>query len=91
MAVVAGAVSVPIGATIAIDSSCDRPWFAFGLYVAATYAFFIVGAAAFAGDRVGGSEFVERIRVRGVWVLVALGLAGAVGWIGALIRIVPCQ
>jgi hypothetical protein len=91
-AIAVGAVAGPIGAMFAIaGSSCDSNMFAaIGLTAAAAYALVIAGLAAFAGERSGGSAWVERNRERGVLLLVVVGAIGVIGWIPAVAKLAGC-
>jgi hypothetical protein len=88
-AIAAGAVAGPIGAMLAIaGSSCDSNMFAaIGLAAAAAYALVIAGLAAFAGERIGGSDWVECNLKRGVLLLVVVGVIGVIGWIPAVAKL----
>jgi hypothetical protein len=90
--VAAGAVAGPIGAMLAIaGTSCDSNMFAaIGLAAAAAYVLVIAGLAVFAGDRIGGSDWFERNRRRGVLVLALVGAIGVIGWIPAVARLGGC-
>jgi hypothetical protein len=91
-AIAAGAVAGAIGAMFAIAaSSCDSNMFAaIGLAAAAAYALVIAGLAAFAGDRIGGSDWVERNSKRGLLLLVVVGAIGLIGWIPAVATLGGC-
>jgi len=90
-AITAGAVAGPIGAIFAIAGSCDSNMFAaIGLVAAAAYALVVAGLAAFAGDRIGGSDWFERNRRRGVLVLIVVGVIGVIGWIAAVATLSGC-
>jgi hypothetical protein len=90
-AITAGAAAGPIGAIFAIAGSCDSNMFAaIGLVAAAAYALVVAGLAAFAGERIGGSDWFERNRRRGVLVLVVVGVIGVIGWIPAVATLGGC-
>jgi hypothetical protein len=91
-AIAAGAVAGPIGAMFAIAaSSCNSNMFAaIGLAAAAAYALVIAGLAAFAGDRIGGSDWFQRNHQRGVLVLVIVAAIGVIGWIPAVAKLGGC-
>jgi hypothetical protein len=90
-AVTAGAVAGPIGAIFALDSSCESSMFAaIGLVAIAFFALVIAALAAFAGDRIGGSERLKGNRVRRVSVLIAVGCLGVCGWIFAVPTLGAC-
>ena len=91
-AITAGAVAGPIGAIFAIAGSCDSNMFAaIGLAAAAAYALLIAGLAAFAGERMGGSDWIERNRGRGLRILVVVGAIGVIGWIPAVATFGGCR
>ena len=91
-AIAAGAVAGPIGAMFAIAaSSCDSNMFAaIGLAAAAAYALVIAGLAAFAGERMGDSDWFQRNRQRGVLVLVIVAAIGVIGWVLAVAKLGGC-
>jgi hypothetical protein len=84
-----GAVAGSIGAMLVIaGTSCDSNMFAaIGLAAAAAYALVMAGLAAFAGEHLGGSDWFERNRRRGLLALVVIGAIGAIGWIPTAARL----
>ena len=91
-AIAAGAVAGSIGAMLVIaGTSCDSNMFAaIGLAAAAAYVLVIAGLAAFAGERMGGSDWVERNSKRGVLVIVVVGVIGVIGWVPAVAKLGGC-
>lgn len=90
-AITAGAVAGPIAAIFAIDGSCSsNMWAAVGLAASAAYVLVIAGLAAFVGDRIGGLDWFEQNRLRGVLALVVVGAIGVIAWIAAVARLGGC-
>jgi hypothetical protein len=84
-AITAGAIASPIGANFAVEGSClTSAYLRIGLAGFAMFALIFTGLAALAGARIGGSQRFERNRMRGVAVLVVVGVIGVVAWIAAV-------
>jgi hypothetical protein len=91
-AITAGAIASPIGAIFSIKGGClTSAYLAIGLASFAMFALVFGGLAALAGAWIGGSHRFGHDRVRGVGVLVVVGVIGVVAWIAAVINQHGCQ